>query len=182
MAEAIVHIMMNEGCDDLFPKKNYKSDVGFDLFAAEDVTLNYNEVKAVSVGFKMEMENGWEAQIRSRSGNALKAGLMVVNSPGTIDCVTKNAKILTVSGKEITAEEIFNRNSKTPIISFNEASLSFEEDIITDCWIVNNKKLLKLDCGETSVIVPEEKEIFTSRGWIQAKYLNENDEILYYKQ
>lgn len=90
MAEAIVHIMMNEGCDDLFPKKNYKSDVGFDLFAAEDVTLNYNEVKAVSVGFKMEMENGWEAQIRPRSGNALKAGLMVVNSPGTIDPSYRN--------------------------------------------------------------------------------------------
>lgn len=86
MAETIVRILMNDGCEDLFPKKNNPSDAGFDLCAAEDITLHYNEVKAVSAGFKMEMAEGWEAQIRSRSGNALKKGLTVKNGVGTIDC------------------------------------------------------------------------------------------------
>lgn len=85
MAETIVRIRMNDGCEDLFPKKNNPSDAGFDLCAAEDVYLDYNEVKAVSAGFKMEMAEGWEAQIRSRSGNALKKGLTVKNGIGTLD-------------------------------------------------------------------------------------------------
>ena len=38
----------------------------------------------VSAGFRMGLEDGWEAQIRPRSGNSIK-GLMVANSPGTID-------------------------------------------------------------------------------------------------
>ena len=84
--KSFVQIKMEDGCKDLFPVKAHKTDAGFDLMAAEDVTLSLNEVKAISVGFKMAMEDGWEAQIRPRSGNALKYGLQVVNSPGTVDC------------------------------------------------------------------------------------------------
>lgn len=83
--ESFVEIKMNEGCEDLFPVKAHESDAGFDLMAAEDVTLGLNEVKAVSVGFKMAMEDGWEAQIRSRSGLGLKGGVRVGQGIGTID-------------------------------------------------------------------------------------------------
>jgi len=82
--ETVVKIKMEEGCEDLFPVKAHEFDAGFDLKAAEDTTLYLNEVKAISVGFKMAMENGWEAQIRPRSGLALKHGIIVKNSPGTI--------------------------------------------------------------------------------------------------
>jgi dUTP pyrophosphatase len=43
------------------------------------------ERKVVATGFKMEMDSGYEAQIRPRSGLAIKEGITVVNSPGTID-------------------------------------------------------------------------------------------------
>ena len=43
------------------------------------------ERKVISTGFKMEMDSGYEAQIRPRSGLAIKEGITVVNSPGTID-------------------------------------------------------------------------------------------------
>jgi dUTP pyrophosphatase len=83
--ETLIGIKMDEGCDDLFPRKAHLDDAGFDLFAAEDAELLENEIKAISVGFKMGLQPGWEAQVRPRSGLAVKHGIMVVNSPGTID-------------------------------------------------------------------------------------------------
>lgn len=41
---------------------------------------------AVPLGFKAKLPTGWECQVRSRSGLALKQGLVVANAPGTIDC------------------------------------------------------------------------------------------------
>ena len=62
---------------------------GMDLQAAlpEDapVTLQPLERKLIPLGFKTSFPAGYEIQIRPRSGNALKKGLTVLNSPGTID-------------------------------------------------------------------------------------------------
>lgn len=83
--DVIVRIKMEPGCEGLFPTKAHSTDAGFDLRSAEDVEIAWNEVKAVSAGFSMEIPEGWEAQVRARSGLAFKYGIMVVNSPGTID-------------------------------------------------------------------------------------------------
>ena len=85
MAKTKCGILMNEGCEDLFPKKNHPSDTCFDVFAAEEVTLAYNEVELISLGFKVQLEPGWGIQLRPRSGNALKIGITFANSVGTID-------------------------------------------------------------------------------------------------
>lgn len=85
MSEAIIKINMDKGCEDLFPKKSRKGDAAFDLRSSVDCELKFNEIKAIDAGFSMELEEGYESQIRPRSGLALKYGLMVVNSPGTID-------------------------------------------------------------------------------------------------
>ncbi len=60
---------------------------GMDLMAAidEDITLAPMERRLIPAGFIMELEEGYEAQIRPRSGLALKHGLTVLNTPGTID-------------------------------------------------------------------------------------------------
>jgi dUTP pyrophosphatase len=84
-AETFVRIKPDPGCEDLVPKKAHDDDAGFDLFAAQDFSLKLNEVKVIPTGFRMALEPGWEAQVRPRSGWAAKKGLMVVNSPGTID-------------------------------------------------------------------------------------------------
>lgn len=84
-AETFVRIKPDPGCEDLVPKKAHDDDAGFDLFAAQDFSINLNEVKVIPTGFRMALEPGWEAQVRPRSGWAAKKGLMVVNSPGTID-------------------------------------------------------------------------------------------------
>ena len=54
-------------------------------FADWAMSIGYGERKLISCGFAIELPAGYEAQIRSRSGLALKSGIMVLNSPGTID-------------------------------------------------------------------------------------------------
>lgn len=60
---------------------------GMDLLAAikEDVTLMPGERALVPTGVRVALPEGYEAQIRPRSGLALKYGISLVNSPGTID-------------------------------------------------------------------------------------------------
>ncbi len=59
----------------------------FDLLAAvvEPLELAAGEIKLVPTGLKMAIPAGYEVQIRPRSGLALKHGLIIPNSPGTID-------------------------------------------------------------------------------------------------
>lgn len=71
--------------DALLPERAHITDSGLDLFASEDVTIWYGEQKLIPTGIAIELEPGYEAQVRSKSGLALKNGVFVLNSPGTVD-------------------------------------------------------------------------------------------------
>jgi len=58
---------------------------GMDVRAGEDRTLQPGETGLITTGFSMAIPPGFEAQLRPRSGLALKHGLTLLNSPGTID-------------------------------------------------------------------------------------------------
>jgi len=58
---------------------------GMDVLAAEDVTLSANERYAIATGLALAIPSGYEIQVRPRSGLALKYGITVPNTPGTID-------------------------------------------------------------------------------------------------
>lgn len=58
---------------------------GMDVRAAEERTLQPGETALIPTGFSMEIPEGFEAQIRPRSGLAAKHGITLLNSPGTID-------------------------------------------------------------------------------------------------
>ena len=58
---------------------------GFDLYALTDVTLYPSTVGLVSTGLSFEIPEGYEMQIRPRSGLSFKTKLRIANSPGTID-------------------------------------------------------------------------------------------------
>ena len=60
-------------------------DAGMDLHAVEGVSLAPGETKLVSTGLAIELPPGYEAQIRPRSGLALKYSITLPNSPATID-------------------------------------------------------------------------------------------------
>ena len=80
-----VKIKMMEGCEDLMPKKVHHDDAAFDLRSRVDMVLKPGEPHLVATGIFMEFPAGYEAQVRPRSGMALKHALTVPNSPGTID-------------------------------------------------------------------------------------------------
>ena len=63
------------------------SSAGMDLVAAidEDIVLKPMERKAIPTGISIALPDGYEAQVRPRSGLALKSGISVPNAPGTID-------------------------------------------------------------------------------------------------
>lgn len=69
------------------PKYQTSLSAGMDLYAniEEAVTLKPLERKLISTGLLMELPQGFEAQIRPRSGLAIKNGITVLNTPGTID-------------------------------------------------------------------------------------------------
>ncbi len=83
-----VQVKRKDGCDDL-PLPRYMSDgaSGMDLYAAveEDVTIAPSEVKLILTGLHIAVPRGWEAQVRPRSGLALKQSVTVLNAPGTVD-------------------------------------------------------------------------------------------------
>jgi dUTP pyrophosphatase len=76
------------GCQDV-PLPRYMSEhaAGMDVCAAceQDVTIAPGEVKLIPCGFYMAIPAGYEAQMRPRSGLAVKHGATLPNSPGTID-------------------------------------------------------------------------------------------------
>ena len=80
-----VKIVMLENCQDLFPAKAHCDDAAFDLRSRVDMELPPGRSTLVPAGFCMELPVGFEAQIRPRSGLALKHDIMLTNSPGTID-------------------------------------------------------------------------------------------------
>jgi dUTP pyrophosphatase len=72
---------------DGLPLPNYATDgaAGMDVVAAETLTLQPGARYAVATGFAMAIPEGYEVQVRPRSGLALKHGITCLNTPGTID-------------------------------------------------------------------------------------------------
>jgi dUTP pyrophosphatase len=71
--------------DAVMPSYNYPSDSGFDLHSTESVEIPSLGRVLVPTGLSFQFEMGYELQIRPKSGLALKMGLTVLNTPGTVD-------------------------------------------------------------------------------------------------
>lgn len=88
MEKIKIHIQKLPGNEDI-PLPQYMTDqaAGMDIFAAvsEDEVILPGQIKKIATGIAIALPEGYEAQIRPRSGLALKSGISLVNSPGTID-------------------------------------------------------------------------------------------------
>src|SRR3989338_1880909 len=88
MQKIKLKIKRKTGCEDL-PLPGYMSQAasGMDLYAAVEnqTVIEKNEIKLIPAGIFIALPYGYEAQVRPRSGLALKHGITIVNSPGTID-------------------------------------------------------------------------------------------------
>lgn len=71
--------------DNKEPEYAYESDSGFDLRSTEELWAQANSRLLVPTGLRFNIPENYEIQVRSKSGLALNQGLMVLNSPGTVD-------------------------------------------------------------------------------------------------
>ena len=67
------------------PRRAHPGDAGLDLCAAVDLDIPPGATRLVGTGLSLELPPGTEAQVRPRSGLALKYSVTVLNAPGTID-------------------------------------------------------------------------------------------------
>jgi len=73
------------GGDAKIPAYAHEGDAGADLFSTIDRVLQPGERALIPTGLKMAIPHGYEGQVRPKSGLALKHGLTVLNTPGTVD-------------------------------------------------------------------------------------------------
>ena len=88
MEKIKVMVKKSPGDEDIpLPRYMSPNAAGMDLYAAvkKDTTLKPGEIKLISTGITIALPPGFEAQIRPRSGLAIKHGLSIPNTPGTID-------------------------------------------------------------------------------------------------
>ncbi|MBW1673134.1 MAG: dUTP diphosphatase [Deltaproteobacteria bacterium] len=116
------------------PLPSYQSDgsSGLDLCAAvnNNLTLQPGDIKLIPTGLSISLPEGYEAQIRPRSGLALKHGLGFVNAPGTIDAdyrgeigviaINWGKKPLTIKRGERIAQMVIHTVSRAIIEEVNE--------------------------------------------------------------
>jgi len=69
----------------IIPNYAHSTDSGMDLYSIEDKIIRPNETALIKTGLKIELPPNTEAQIRPKSGIALKNSVTVLNTPGTID-------------------------------------------------------------------------------------------------
>lgn len=131
----------------LLPRKAHESDAGFDLHAhsftsctdglkdlgsLETYVVEPGTRVLAKCGFGMALPEGFEAQVRPRSGLALKHGISVVNSPGTIDAGYRNEvgvilintgnKSFTVNVGDRIAQMVIQKLPKVEVIEVDELS------------------------------------------------------------
>lgn len=83
MEELEIKIKLIDGTS--LPHYQTEGSVGLDLTSTQDGVIEPLDVQLVSTGLFLEIPNGVEGQVRTRSGLALKNRVIVLNSPGTID-------------------------------------------------------------------------------------------------
>lgn len=88
MKQISIKIKRKDSAKDLpIPSYATYGSSGVDLYAdvENETVISHGEIKLISCGIYVEIPEGYEAQIRPRSGLALKHGITLVNTPGTID-------------------------------------------------------------------------------------------------
>mgnify|MGYP006289886321 CR=1 FL=1 len=132
MADSIDVKLIN--CSGL-PAPGYESThaAGMDLRSAseEDIHLAPGERCLVPTGLYIQLPDGYEAQVRSRSGLALKKGVAVLNSPGTIDADYRGeiGVILINHGREEFVVRKGDRVAQMVIASYTRASFTEVEEL-----------------------------------------------------
>ena len=120
--------------DARIPKVEHDGDAGFDLYSNENTILKPMERKLIGTGISMAFEKGFEAQVRPKSGLAMKHGITMLNTPGTIDSGYRGeVKVIVINlgdedykvekGKKI-CQVVFNKIEEPEIVEAEELEKS----------------------------------------------------------
>ena len=112
------------------PSYAHHGDAGVDLFANKEMVVEKGAIALVPTGIKIALPLGFEAQVRPKSGLALKNGITVLNTPGTIDAGYRGEVCVIVvnhgkedfkveKGKKI-AQMVFNKIEKAELEEVEE--------------------------------------------------------------
>ncbi len=123
----------NHEADCVIPSYATDGAAGMDLSSASKGTVHIKpgEKKLIPTNLLIEIPKGYEGQVRPRSGLALKHGITVLNSPGTIDSDYRGeVKVLLVNHGDETFEVNYgDRIAQLVIAKYEKAVLKFSDDI-----------------------------------------------------
>ncbi len=119
--------------EDILPKYATDKSAGMDLHAAiaDNIILKRGAIEIIPCGFAMALPDGYEAQIRPRSGLAAKHGVTVLNSPGTIDADYRGeVKVILINhgNADFTIEPFF-RIAQMVIAEYQQVTIDIVQDL-----------------------------------------------------
>jgi len=117
------------------PQYQTEESAGMDLHAnlSETIVLNSGERKLIPTGLCIELPKGYEAQVRPRSGLALKHGITVLNSPGTIDSDYRGEiQVLLINHGQLSFEIQHGERIAQMIVAQHERVYWLQTDALTD--------------------------------------------------
>lgn len=123
----------------LAPAKD--GDAGVDLYASNDVNILPGERVLIPTGIHIAMAPGYEAQVRPRSGLALKQGLTIVNTPGTIDAGFRGEiQVIALNTNPVIAHDTFDTLLEVLDGTAETAQLSEKQDYHTSEHTIRIKR------------------------------------------
>ncbi|MAG21961.1 MAG: dUTP diphosphatase [Candidatus Diapherotrites archaeon] len=110
------------------PGYAHAGDAGVDLYATQETSIEPGAIALVPTGIKIALPEGFEAQVRPKSGLALNHGLTVLNTPGTIDAGYRGeiGVIIVNHGKE---EFKIEKGKKIAQMVFNKVEKAELEEV-----------------------------------------------------
>jgi len=173
-----LEIELTTTSEDLIPKYESKHASGVDLKSRIDFILQPGESYVIPTGLKMSIPDGFEMQVRPKSGLAAKKGITVLNSPGTVDCLPYNANILVAEGEEKMLEQIV-REHITHVLSYNESKEIIEEKAILEIFDKGSKEMYEILLEDDSkIFVTENELLYTLNGLKFAKSISIGDKLI----
>jgi dUTP pyrophosphatase len=131
--------------DAFIPEKAHETDSGYDCKIPDDLHLRAGELKLVKLGFRLELPNGWECQMRGRSGISTKYKVLFALGIGTID-----------SG--------YRGEIMVPFINLNNESISFPRGTKMSQMVFKKIDIVRLVEGEVNVNTERGEGGFGSTG------------------
>lgn len=127
-----IQLPFSNDSDNKNPRYETDGASGFDLRAnlKESITLNFGERALIPTGLKFEIPKGFEIQVRPRSGLALKKGITVLNTPGTVDSdyrgdvgvilINLGQESVTINSGDRIAQGVLSHVNSKPVVNMYE--------------------------------------------------------------